>query len=100
MVLSQDIQYTVTSIHGAGFIALASLIFGKWHPAGVLGAGVFFGFSQALSLYAKDITFLASLPTEFFYLLPYALTIVALIVFSGRSVGPRAAGEIYDAGKR
>ena len=100
MVLSQDIQYTVTSIHGTGFIALASLIFGKWHPAGVLGAGVFFGFSQALSFYAKDIDLLAKMPVEFFYLLPYALTIVALIVFSGRSVGPKAAGEIYDAGKR
>jgi ABC-type uncharacterized transport system permease subunit len=100
MVLSQDIQYTVSSIHGTGFIALASLIFGKWNPYGVLGAGVFFGFSQALSLYAKDIDILAKMPTEFFYFLPYVLTIAALIVFSGRSVGPKAAGEIYDAGKR
>ncbi len=100
MVLSQDIQYTISSIHGTGFIALASLIFGKWNPLGVLGAGAFFGFSQALSFYAKDIDFLSRLPTEFFYFLPYVLTIVALIVFSGRSVGPKAAGEIYDAGKR
>lgn len=100
MVLSQDIQYTLMSVHGTGFIALASLIFGKWHPLGVLGAGVFFGFSQALSFYAKDIPLLAGMPVEFFYLLPYALTIVALIVFSGRSVGPKAAGEIYDPGKR
>jgi len=100
MVLTQDIQYTVTSIHGTGFIALGSLIFGKWSPWGVMGAGLFFGFSQALSLYAKDIPFLANLPQEFFYLLPYVLTILALILFSGRSVGPRAAGEIYDAGKR
>jgi simple sugar transport system permease protein len=100
MVLTQDIQYTVSSIHGTGFIALASLIFGKWSPWGVLGAGLFFGFSQALSFYAKDIVFLAKLPQEFFYFLPYVLTIVALIVFSGRSVGPKAAGEIYDAGKR
>lgn len=100
MVLSQDIQYTVSSVHGTGFIALASLIFGKWHPLGVLGAGAFFGFSQALSFYAKDIDFLSRLPTEFFYFLPYVLTIAALIVFSGRAVGPKAAGEIYDAGKR
>lgn len=100
MVLSQDIQYTITSIHGTGFIALASLIFGKWRPAGVLGAGAFFGFSQALSFYAKDIDFLSRLPVEFFYFLPYVLTIIALIVFSGRAVGPKAAGEIYDAGKR
>lgn len=100
MVLTQDIQYTAVSIHGAGFIALACLIFGKWNPFGVLGAGLFFGLSQALSIYAKDIPFLAGVPLEFFYLLPYFLTIIALLVFAGKSVGPKAAGEIYDAGKR
>jgi simple sugar transport system permease protein len=100
MVLTQDIQYTAASVHGAGFIALACLIFGKWNPFGVLGAGLFFGLSQALSIFATDIPFLSGIPLEFFYLLPYALTIVALVVFSGKAVGPRAAGEIYDAGKR
>ena len=100
LVLTQDIQYTAVSIHGSGFIAMACLIFGKWNPFGVLGAGIFFGLSQALSLYAKDIRFLAGIPSEFFYLLPYALTILALLVFAGKAVGPKAAGEIYDAGKR
>ena len=100
MVLTQDIQYTVTSVHGAGFIALASLVFGKWNPWGVLGAGLFFGFAQILAYYAKDITFLAALPQEMFYMLPYVLTIVALVIFAGKSVGPKAAGEIYDQGKR
>jgi len=100
MVLTQDIQYTIGSVHGVGFIALGSLIFGKWSPWGVLGAGLFFGFSQTLSLYAKDIPVLARLPLEFFYMLPYILTIVALMIFAGKSVAPRASGEIYDAGKR
>jgi simple sugar transport system permease protein len=100
MVLTQDIQYTIMSVHGTGFIALASLIFGKWSPWGVLGAGLFFGFSQVLSFYAKDIPGLASLPLEAFYILPYILTIIALVVFAGKTVGPKAAGEIYDQGKR
>ncbi len=100
LVLTQDIQFTAVSIHGSGFIALACLIFGKWNPFGVLGAGIFFGLSQALSIFATDIKFLAGIPLEFFYLLPYFLTIIALLVFSGKSVGPKAAGEIYDAGKR
>lgn len=100
MVLTQDIQYTIMSVHGTGFIALASLIFGKWSPWGVLGAGLFFGFSQVLSFYAKDIPGLSSLPLEVFYILPYILTIVALVVFAGKTVGPKAAGEIYDQGKR
>lgn len=100
MVLTQDIQFTAGSIHGIGFIALASLIFGKWKPFGVLGAGLFFGFSQILGIYAKDISFLASFPNEFFKVLPYVLTIIALVVFSGKSVGPKAAGVIYDKGER
>jgi simple sugar transport system permease protein len=100
MVLTQDIQYSLTSVHGTGFIALACLIFGKWNPYGVLGAGLFFGFSQATSIYAKDIPFLQTVPQDFFFMLPYVLTVIALVVFSGKSVGPRAAGEIYDAGKR
>jgi simple sugar transport system permease protein len=100
MVLTQDIQYSLTSIHGTGFIALACLIFGKWNPFGVLGAGLVFGLSQATSIYAKDISFLHAVPLDFFYMLPYVLTVIALVGFSGKSVGPRAAGEIYDPGKR
>ncbi len=100
MVLTQDIQYTAASVHGTGFIALGCLIFGKWKPFGVLGAGLFFGFAQASSIYAKDIPFLRALPLETFYMLPYVLTAIALVVFSGKSVGPKASGEIYDAGKR
>ncbi|MBN1242000.1 MAG: ABC transporter permease [Spirochaetales bacterium] len=100
MVLTQDIQYTVISIHGYGFIALASLIFGKWNPWGVLGTAFFFGFSETLSLYAKDISFLRGLPTEVFSSLPYILTIIALVLSAGKTVGPKAAGEIYDQGKR
>jgi simple sugar transport system permease protein len=100
MVLTADIQFTTLSIHGTGFIALASLVFGRWNPFGVLGVGLFFGFSTALSFYAKDIAFLKALPAEFFYMLPYVLTIVALIFFAGKSVGPKASGEIYDTGKR
>ncbi len=100
MVLTQDIQYTYATIHGTGFIALAALIFGKWHPFGVLGAGLFFGLSQALGIVAYQIDFLSSLPQEFFWAFPYVLTIIALVVFSGKSVGPRAAGKPYEKGER
>ncbi|MEG0469022.1 ABC transporter permease [Amedibacillus sp. YH-ame10] len=100
MVLSMDIQFTVGSIHGVGFIAMACLIFGKWKPLGCLGAGIFFGFSQVLSNYSGSIPFLSGFPSEFFYAIPYLLTIVALILFARKSIGPKASGEIYDSGKR
>lgn len=100
MVLTFDTQYTIGSIHGVGFIALASLIFGKWKPAGLLGASLFFGFSQILAVFSTDIAFLSKFPQEYFKTLPYILTIVALVIFSSKSVGPKAAGESYDKGQR
>lgn len=100
MVLTMDIQFTVSSIHGVGFIALACLIFGKWNPFGCLGAGIFFGFSQVLSMFSGQIPVIGSFPSEFFFAIPYILTIFALVLFARKSVGPKASGEIYDAGKR
>ncbi len=100
MVLTLDTQYTIVSIHGTGFIALAALIFGKWRPFGVLGASLFFAFSQVFAIFANNIEWLASMPLELFKALPYVFTVIALIIFSGKSVGPKAAGEIYDVGKR
>ena len=100
MVLTQDIQYTVLSIHGTGFIALAALIFGKWTPFGVLGASLFFGSSQILKVYSTNLSFLRYLPAEFFDMLPYLLTVTALIFFSGKSNGPKAAGIPYDKSSR
>lgn len=100
MVLTSGVQYTIASIHGVGFISIAALIFGKWNPFGVLGAAIFFGFSSALGVYASMIPVLNKLPSEFFACIPYVFTIIALIVFSGKTVGPKAAGEIYDSGKR
>ncbi len=100
MVLTQDIQYTYATIHGTGFIALAALIFGKWNPIGVLGAGIFFGFSQALGVVAYQIPLLKKLPQEFFWAFPYILTIIALVVFSGKAVGPKAVGQPYEKGER
>ena len=100
MVLTQDTQFTIMSIHGTGFIALAALIFGKWKPLGLLGASLFFGFSQILSIYSTSISFLSKLPMEYFKSLPYILTIIALVIFSNKAVGPKAAGEPYDKGQR
>lgn len=97
MVLTQSTQYTAGSIHGMGFIAIAALIFGRWNPWGVLGAGFFFGFSQIFGIYSRDIPLLANVPQEIFQALPYALTVIALIFFSGKSAAPKAVGQPYKA---
>lgn len=78
---------------GAGFIALAALIFGKWHPLGVLGATLLFGFAQALAIQLQggDI-----LPATIVQALPFILTMLVLAGFIGRSRPPAAIGKPYD----
>lgn len=100
LVLTTSTFFYAGSIHGLGFVAIATLIFGKWNPWGVLGAGFFFGFAQTLGHYSSSIPFLSSLPSEFFNLFPYVITIIALVLFANKAVGPKASGEIYDSSKR
>lgn len=100
MVLTQATQFTAGSIHGVGFISMAALIFGRWNALGVLGASIFFGFSQIFAIFSRDIPLLAKVPSEIFQTIPYVLTILAILLFSRKSVGPKAAGELYDVSKR
>jgi len=96
IVLSQDIQYTVTTINGKGFIALAAVSFGRWVPLGVLGASLLFGMSSALAVNIVNISHLQFLPSEFFNALPYLITLITLVLFSGKDHAPRAAGQPFD----
>ena len=99
VVLTQDIQFTVTTINGKGFIALAAVSFGRWLPLGILGASFLFGFSSAMSVIFINFDQLRALPSEFFSLLPYLITLLALVIFSGKDYAPRAVGQPYDKGK-
>ncbi|GHV52686.1 ABC transporter permease [Spirochaetia bacterium] len=99
IVLTQDIQFTVLTINGKGFIALAAVSFGRWLPLGILGASFLFGASSALAVNIINIEGLRFLPSEFFNALPYFITLVTLVIFSGKDYAPRASGQPYDKGK-
>ncbi|MDT4763282.1 ABC transporter permease [Sphaerochaeta sp. PS] len=98
VVLTQTIQYTSNTINGRGFIALAAVSFGRWRPLGVMGAAFLFGTAQAFAIIANNIPALRVLPTEVFNILPYVVTLVALVLFSGKNYAPRAAGKPYEKG--
>ncbi|MGI8865251.1 MAG: ABC transporter permease [Rubrobacteraceae bacterium] len=76
---------------GRGFIALAALIFGRWHPIGAAGAALLFGFAQALTIRVPP----EAVPNEFIQMIPYVLTIVVLAGFGGRAIAPAAIGKPY-----
>lgn len=98
LVLTQTIQYTTSTINGAGYIALAAVSFGRWTPLGISGASALFGAAVALAIYVVNIEALRSLPSEVFSLLPYLITLVALVVFSGKNYAPLASGKPYEKG--
>lgn len=93
-------NFSATTITGQGFLALAAMIFGKWNPLGALGAALFFGFAQSLSITGGTIPGLDQIPSVFLTILPYVLTILALVGFVGKSEAPKALGIPYEKGKR
>jgi ABC-type uncharacterized transport system permease subunit len=78
---------------GAGFIALAALIFGRWTPLGALGAALFFGFAQKLAFYLSVAG--SPVPNQFLNMLPYIATIIAVAGLVGRVRAPAADGVPY-----
>lgn len=77
---------------GRGFIALAALIFGKWHPLGVLGATLLFGAFQATEVLLGGGQLV---PPTVVQSLPYVLTMMVLAGFVGRSIAPKATGKPF-----
>ncbi len=81
--------------NGRGFIALAAVIFGRWHPVGALSAALVFGLAEAIQLKMSNLD--TGIPSEFLLMAPYLVTLVVVAGFVGRSRGPKAAGQPYDA---
>jgi len=79
--------------NGAGFIALAAVIFGRWDPIRATLAALLFGFATNLQ---STLSIVGSpVPSEFMLMLPYVVTIVAVAGFVGRSRAPAASGKPY-----
>lgn len=93
-------DFSHATISGQGFMALAAMIFGKWHPLGAMGGALFFGFAQSLSIVGSRIPILQNVPSVFLFIAPYVLTILALAGFIGRADAPKASGTPYIKGKR
>lgn len=88
------------SVAGLGFLALAALIFGQWKPLGILGSTMFFGIAITIANISQLIPALDSVPPVALKIFPYAVTLIALVIFSKSSQAPKAAGEPYDVKRR
>ena len=91
-------SFTKQMTAGAGFIALAGLIFGKWSPRGAVIAALFFGFADNLQ---STLTIIGlAIPSEFMLMVPYVATIIAVSGVVGRVRAPAADGIPYSRGNK
>ncbi len=80
---------------GRGFIALAIVIFGKWHPVKACGAALLFGLGTALDARFQALGW--DVPYQVFLMLPYVLCLAVLAGFVGRAEAPLSLGKPYGA---
>jgi general nucleoside transport system permease protein len=90
--IGQNSLFTRNMTAGRGFIALAALIFGKWHPVGAFLACLLFGLADAIAIRMQGVV---NIPVQFIQIIPYVLTLVVLAGFIGRAIPPRAIGVPY-----
>ncbi|MHB1394822.1 MAG: ABC transporter permease [Clostridia bacterium] len=87
-------QFMENITAGKGYIALATLIFGKFTPIGSLLASLLFGFSEGLQLRLQTAG--SVIPYQFLSMLPYIITLIALTAFARKFTGPASLGKPYN----
>lgn len=89
-------RFTENLSAGRGYLALAAVIFGRWHPAGAAIAVLLFGLGEAAEIKLQGaVLFGNTVPSEFLSALPYVLGLLALAGALGRSTPPAGIGQ-YD----
>ncbi|WP_246081590.1 ABC transporter permease [Nocardioides litoris] len=89
-------QFNREMTGGAGYIALAAVIFGKWDPIRATLAALLFGFASNLQ---GVLSVLGSpVPAQFMLMLPYVVTVFAVAGLVGKSRAPAAVGLPYRKG--
>lgn len=87
-------MYVDNIVSGRGWIALSLVIFSQWNPLLVLAGAFFFGGVGALQLRFQSAG--AAIAPQLLQMLPYVLTVAALVFISRRGTGPAALGLPYE----
>jgi len=86
LVLAQVGTFAEKMTAGRGYVAIAIVVLGRWHPAGVALAALLFGAATALQFLFQALGL--AVPYQFFLMLPYGLTLLALAGAVGRAEAP------------
>ncbi|MDY3117980.1 MAG: ABC transporter permease [Peptoniphilus sp.] len=90
-------NFRETLISGQGFIALAAVIFGGWKPHTTLLACLLFGAAEGLVIFMGSTSL--TVAPDLLNMLPYIITMIAMVVFVGEARGPGANGIPYKRNK-
>lgn len=82
---------------GKGFLALAALIFGRWHPWPTFWACMLFALTDAFQFRLQGVALpvIGEIPVQFIQMAPYILTVLVLAGLAGKAVAPKAVGVPY-----
>lgn len=92
LVLAQVGTFAERMTAGRGYVAIAIVVLGRWHPAGVALASLAFGAAMALQFLFQTLGL--GLPYQLFLMLPYALALLALGGAVGRVKAPGDLGRV------
>ena len=97
LVLALTPSFIPNMTAGRGYMALAAMIFGKWHPVGALAACLLFGFLEAAAIRLQGVVLpgIGAVPVQVIQALPYLMTVVLLAGFIGQARAPKALGTPY-----
>mgnify|MGYP005779768119 CR=1 FL=1 len=98
LVLVQTGKFSENMVSGRGYIALAAVILGRYTPLGSFGAALVFGGANALQIRLQALG--VPLPTQALAMLPYIVTLIALLGSIGRSNEPESLSKPYVRGSR
>ena len=91
LVIAQAGSFAEGMSAGRGFIAIAIVVLGRWHPLGVAAAAIVFGAASALQYFFQAMGW--DVPYQAFLALPYVLTLLGLAGIAGRSMPPASLGR-------
>ena len=87
-------------VNGRGWICIALVVFGSWRPGKALLGAILFAAFDALQIRLQQTTLGATIPYQVFLMMPYLLSILALVIMSRRAEVPAALMVPFNKGER
>jgi len=100
LTLSAFNSFFFEMVNGRGWICIALVVFGSWKPGKTLLGAVLFAAFDALQIRVQQTPLGADIPYQIFLMVPYILSILALVVMSRRAQVPAALMVPFNKGER